>query len=85
MMFVAPLKSVRNLLIRGHATYNESRSLRLMSAQKVKSGTAVQKITFGELREMGIRDVLVFCADYKCSHSTTLSADRWPDHVRHRL
>jgi len=35
-----------------------------MSAQKVKSGTAVQKITLGELREMGIRDVLVFlCRD----------------------
>ena len=52
------------MLIRVRATYNKSRSLRLMSAQKVKSGTAVQKITLGELREMGIRDVLVFlCRD----------------------
>jgi hypothetical protein len=22
------------------------------------------------------------CTDYRCSHSTAISADRWPDHVR---
>jgi hypothetical protein len=38
-----------------------------------------QKITFGELREMGLRGVLVYCADYHCSHSLAFSADRWPD------
>src|SRR6476659_5618509 len=36
-----------------------------------------QKITFGEMREMGIRGVLVYCSDYRCSHSIALSADRW--------
>jgi transposase-like protein len=41
-----------------------------------------QKITFGEMRAMGIRDVLVYCADYKCSHSIEMNADRRPDHVR---
>jgi hypothetical protein len=25
---------------------------------------------------------LIYCADYKCSHSIQMSADRWPDHVR---
>jgi hypothetical protein len=44
--------------------------------------TYPQKITFGELRASGVRDVLVYCRDHKCSHSTTTSADRWPDHVR---
>jgi len=34
-------------------------------------------ITFGEMREMGIRGVLVYCSDYRCSHSIALSADRW--------
>jgi hypothetical protein len=34
-----------------------------------------QKITFGEMREMGVRGVLIYCADYKCSHSTAVSAD----------
>jgi len=24
-----------------------------------------QKITFGEMREMGVRGVLVYCADYR--------------------
>jgi hypothetical protein len=41
-----------------------------------------QKITFGEMRQMGVFGVVVFCSDYRCSHSTTLPADRWSDHVR---
>ena len=40
------------------------------------------KITFGEMRASGIRDLLIYCSDYKCSHSTTISGDRWPDDVR---
>ena len=34
------------------------------------------KITFGEMRKMGVRGVLVYCADYTCSHSIAVSADR---------
>jgi hypothetical protein len=41
-----------------------------------------QKITFGDMREMDVRGVLIYCADYRCSHSVALSADRWPDEVR---
>jgi len=41
-----------------------------------------QKITLGEMREMGVRGLLVYCSDYKCAHSVAISADRWPDHVR---
>jgi hypothetical protein len=26
--------------------------------------------------------LLVYCSDYKCSHSVAISADRWPDDVR---
>jgi hypothetical protein len=33
-----------------------------------------QKITFGEMREMGVRGVLIYCADYRCSHSIALMA-----------
>jgi hypothetical protein len=40
------------------------------------------KITFGELRDMGVRGVLIYCADYQCSHSIGLSADQWADDVR---
>jgi hypothetical protein len=43
--------------------------------------TYPQKITFGELRASGVRDVLIYCRDHKCSH-ITISADRWPNHVR---
>ena len=41
-----------------------------------------QKITFGELRSCGVTGVLIYCADYKCSHSIEALADRWPDDVR---
>jgi hypothetical protein len=35
-----------------------------------------QGITFGEMRDMGVRGVLVYCADHKCSHSVAVSADQ---------
>jgi hypothetical protein len=41
-----------------------------------------QKITFGEMRDMGVRGVLVYCADHHCSHSVAMNADHWPDDVR---
>ena len=41
-----------------------------------------QKITFGEMRESGVRGLLAYCADYHCSHSIAVSADQWPDDVR---
>ena len=41
-----------------------------------------QKITFGEMRASGVFRIDAFCCDYRCSHSTNLPADRWPDHVR---
>jgi hypothetical protein len=40
-----------------------------------------QKITFAEMRDMGVRGVLIYCADYRCSHSTAVSADLWPEWV----
>ena len=30
----------------------------------------VQKITFAEMRAAGVRGVLIYCSDYRCSHST---------------
>jgi hypothetical protein len=41
-----------------------------------------EKITFGEMRSSGVISILVFCADYKCSHSIAMPADRWPDDIR---
>jgi hypothetical protein len=32
--------------------------------------TDPQKITFGELGESGVRDVLIYCRDHRCSRST---------------
>jgi hypothetical protein len=44
-----------------------------------------QKITLGEMRDMGVRGVVIYCADYHCSHSVALSADRWPDELNQRV
>lgn len=44
--------------------------------------TGPQKITFGEMRSTGIRGLLIYCSDYKCSHHIAISADPWPDDVR---
>src|SRR5450755_2190528 len=41
-----------------------------------------QKITFGEMRASGARGLLIYCSDYKCSHSTAISADQWPADTR---
>jgi hypothetical protein len=37
-----------------------------------------QKITFGEMRDMGVRGLLVYCADYRCGHSIATSGDASP-------
>jgi len=34
------------------------------------------------MRAAGVRGVLIYCADYTCSHSIALSGGRWPDRVR---
>ena len=41
-----------------------------------------QKITFADMRDMGVRGLLIYCSDYKCSHLITMSGDRWPDDMR---
>jgi hypothetical protein len=37
------------------------------------------KITFGDMREQGVCGLLVYCADYRCSHSIAISGDGWSD------
>ena len=27
-----------------------------------------QKITFADMRDMGVRGLLIYCSDYKCRH-----------------
>jgi hypothetical protein len=34
-----------------------------------------QKITFAEMREGGVRGLLIYCADYRCSHSIAIGGD----------
>jgi hypothetical protein len=34
------------------------------------------------MRASGVRGVLIYCADFKCSHWIKLNADHWADDVR---
>jgi hypothetical protein len=43
------------------------------------SSGAVTSARLCEMRESGVRGVLVYCSDYKCSHYVTASADPWPE------
>jgi hypothetical protein len=40
------------------------------------------KITFGEMRAGGVRDILIYCRDYRCGHHIEINADCWADDVR---
>jgi hypothetical protein len=37
--------------------------------------TYPQKINFGEMRASGVRGVLIYCRDHRCSHHVEISAD----------
>src|ERR1700758_5642221 len=56
----------------------------MKSAQScaMSAPTRPTRVTFAEMRTAGVRGVLIYCSDYKCGHSTAISADQWPDHVR---
>jgi len=34
------------------------------------------------MRESGVRGVLIYCSDYRCSHHIAISADQWGEDVR---
>jgi hypothetical protein len=34
------------------------------------------------MRSSGVRGLLIYCADYRCSHYIAVTADRWGDDVR---
>ena len=34
------------------------------------------------MRGMGVRGLLIYCANYRCSHSLAISGDAWPDDLR---
>jgi hypothetical protein len=39
----------------------------------------LQKITFADMRDMGVRGLLIYCSDHKCSQLVTMSGDGRPD------
>jgi len=41
-----------------------------------------QKITFSQMRASDVRDLVIYCRDYRCSHNVETNADGWADDVR---
>ena len=41
-----------------------------------------EKITFAQMRAAGVRGLLIYCCDYRCSRSVAISGDAWPDDMR---
>jgi hypothetical protein len=56
--------------------------LRKASRSAIMVMPAFTKIVLGEMRASGVRGVSVYCTDYRCGHSTHISADQWSDDVR---
>jgi hypothetical protein len=40
------------------------------------------KISFGTMRTMGVRGLLIYCSDHRCSHLIAISGDAWSDELR---
>ena len=34
------------------------------------------------MRDMGVRGLLIYCSDYRCSHSIAIGSDQWSDDVQ---
>jgi hypothetical protein len=53
----------------------------LLSLARVGSDQSNIRLANG-MRASGTISILVYCADYRSSHSIEMSADQWPDDVR---
>jgi hypothetical protein len=43
---------------------------------------ALAKPVRPQVRAQGVRGLLIYCADYRCSHSIAISSDYWSDDAR---
>ena len=41
-----------------------------------------QRISFAAIGNMGVRSLLIYCSDCRCSHLITMSGEPLPDEVR---
>jgi hypothetical protein len=66
-----------------HKQRNKGRFIRPVSYIRPMADRPT-KITFGEMRSGrgGVCHILIYCADYRCSHHIEMSADQWSDEVR---
>jgi hypothetical protein len=53
-----------------------------LGSRYVRLASRTQKIMLAEMRAAGVRGLLIYCSDYKCSNWTATSGDKWQDKVR---
>jgi hypothetical protein len=46
--------------------------------ETMATDTRPQKITFAEMRDSGVRGLVIYYADYHPGHSIAISGERWP-------
>ena len=54
----------------------------LISRSLDHSNEARRENNLGEIPDVGVCGLLIYCADCRCGLSIAISGDRWPDHVR---
>ena len=79
---VEGLRSARGQRIAATAACPGNEAALQWRMPELTTPTRQQKITLGEMRSSGVRGLLIYCSDYHCSHSTAISGDRWPGHIR---
>jgi hypothetical protein len=70
-------------LVPDHDTYPKTRVGLPSAPDRREDGSCptARKDTFAELREMGVRGVVIFYQDYRCSQSQAISVEQWADDV----
>jgi hypothetical protein len=68
---------------RHRLTSKAGRSKHWLASDGDKMVERPEKITFAEMRAAGVRRVLIYCRDYRCSHLNIVpdDADRWPNEL----
>jgi hypothetical protein len=54
----------------------------ILPQRQTSNIACLQKITFADMRDQGVRGLLIYCADYRCSHSLAIGGDRRPDDLK---
>jgi hypothetical protein len=76
LVFHCPSPRTSTRQCRSSTSAGRAAYARCAAGRAVTGGAALP-----DARRSGVRGLLIYCADYKCSHWIRISADQWPDDV----